>query len=246
MVRDSEGQWSLPQFVTLTGGSVGWQAGIQGTDVILVFMTRKSVEGLRAASSPSGPTPPLSAGPVGRNASAATDARLKAEILSYWREAAGCSSASGIDGSAIETNAKTACLLQRDLPMQSSAASIPESATRLRQDLDQMSPAPVVRARLRKCRASAGPRPRWPPAAAPAVNHLPTLRRHSTNTPRSCMESSMSSGGLSWACRATCSTSTSHPTATRCKPRCVSSTASPAIPNTKVSPTAPSSNRRTS
>src|SRR5579872_5535496 len=46
MVRDAEGEWSLPQFVTLTGGSVGWQAGIQGTDVVLVFKTRKGVEGL--------------------------------------------------------------------------------------------------------------------------------------------------------------------------------------------------------
>ena len=46
MVRDAEGEWSLPQFVTLTGGSVGWQAGIQGTDVVLVFTTKKGVEGL--------------------------------------------------------------------------------------------------------------------------------------------------------------------------------------------------------
>ena len=41
MVRGPEGAWGLPQFVTLTGGSVGWQAGVQGTDVVLVFMTQK-------------------------------------------------------------------------------------------------------------------------------------------------------------------------------------------------------------
>ena len=46
LVRDAEGEWSLPQFVTLTGGSVGWQAGIQGTDVVLVFTTAKGVQGL--------------------------------------------------------------------------------------------------------------------------------------------------------------------------------------------------------
>ena len=44
MVRDTEGEWSLPQFVFLTGGSVGFQAGIQASDVVLVFTTRKGVE----------------------------------------------------------------------------------------------------------------------------------------------------------------------------------------------------------
>src|SRR4029077_12556900 len=39
--RDAAGEWSLPQFITLTGGSVGWQAGIQATDVVLVFKSRK-------------------------------------------------------------------------------------------------------------------------------------------------------------------------------------------------------------
>ena len=46
MVRDAEGEWSLPQFITLTGGSVGFQAGIQGSDIVLVFTSRKGVDGL--------------------------------------------------------------------------------------------------------------------------------------------------------------------------------------------------------
>ena len=46
LVRDADGEWSLPQFVTLTGGSVGWQAGVEGSDVVLVFTSQKAVRGL--------------------------------------------------------------------------------------------------------------------------------------------------------------------------------------------------------
>lgn len=46
LVRDDKGSWHAPSFITLTGGSIGFQAGIQSTDVILVFKTRKSVDGL--------------------------------------------------------------------------------------------------------------------------------------------------------------------------------------------------------
>ena len=45
MARAAQGQWTLPQFITLTGGSVGFQAGIQGSDVVLVFTTRKVSKG---------------------------------------------------------------------------------------------------------------------------------------------------------------------------------------------------------
>jgi lipid-binding SYLF domain-containing protein len=56
LVRDNDGEWSLPQFVTLTGGSVGWQAGVEGSDIVLVFTSQKAVRGLMQANSPSGPT----------------------------------------------------------------------------------------------------------------------------------------------------------------------------------------------
>ena len=85
MVRDADGQWTLPQFITLTGGSVGWQAGIQGTDVVLVFTTRKGVEGLLKGKFTVGVDAAATAGPVERNAAAATDTKLKAEIFSYSR-----------------------------------------------------------------------------------------------------------------------------------------------------------------
>ena len=142
MVRDADGEWGLPQFVTLTGGSVGWQAGVQGTDVILVFMTKKSIDGLLSGKFTIGADAAAAAGPVGRNASAATDVRLRAEILSYSRSR-GLFAGLALDGSAIEIDGES------QLNFYGSAAGqlparIPESAVRLRQDLVNLTPSALA------------------------------------------------------------------------------------------------------
>ena len=85
LVRDQNKGWHAPVFVTLTGGSIGWQVGVQSTDVILVFKTRKSIEGILSQKFTLGVDAAAAAGPVGRQASAATDAQFKAEIYSYAR-----------------------------------------------------------------------------------------------------------------------------------------------------------------
>ena len=85
LVRSESDQWLPPMFITLTGGSVGWQAGIQSTDVILVFRTRKSINNLMNGKLTLGVDAAAAAGPIGRQAAAATDASLSAEILSYSR-----------------------------------------------------------------------------------------------------------------------------------------------------------------
>jgi lipid-binding SYLF domain-containing protein len=82
-VRTQSGEWSNPVFITLTGASVGFQAGIQSTDVILVFKSRKSVDGIIKGTVTLGADASVAAGPVGRHAGAATDLELKAEIYSY-------------------------------------------------------------------------------------------------------------------------------------------------------------------
>ena len=83
-VRQDSG-WSNPAFITLAGGSIGWQIGAQSTDIILVFKTRRGVENLASGKVTLGADAAIAAGPVGRQASAATDAQLKAEIYSYSR-----------------------------------------------------------------------------------------------------------------------------------------------------------------
>jgi lipid-binding SYLF domain-containing protein len=85
LVRENNGGWSDPVFVSLTGGSVGWQVGGTSTDVVLVFKNRKGVEGLLKGKFTLGADAAVAAGPVGRSAEAATDVMLKSEILSYSR-----------------------------------------------------------------------------------------------------------------------------------------------------------------
>ncbi len=101
MIRDENRAWQPPQFVTMTGGSVGWQAGIQATDVVLVFMTRNSIQGLLNGKFTIGVDAAASAGPVGRNASAGTDLSLKSEIYSYSRSR-GLFVGASVDGSSLQ------------------------------------------------------------------------------------------------------------------------------------------------
>jgi lipid-binding SYLF domain-containing protein len=85
VVRTEGGGWSNPSFITLTGGSIGWQIGVQSTDVILVFKSEKSIEGVTKGKFTLGVDAEIAGGPVGRHAAAATDAQLRAEIYSYSR-----------------------------------------------------------------------------------------------------------------------------------------------------------------
>ena len=85
VVRQDDDSWSNPAFITMTGGSIGWQVGAQSTDVILVFRTRKGVESIANGKFTLGADASVAAGPVGRQASVATDIRFQAEVVSYSR-----------------------------------------------------------------------------------------------------------------------------------------------------------------
>lgn len=84
-VRNPDGSWSNPVFLTLYGGSIGFQWGMQTTDMVLVLMSRKSVEGISGGKFTLGFDASVAAGPVGRTASADTDATFRAQVLSYSR-----------------------------------------------------------------------------------------------------------------------------------------------------------------
>ncbi len=85
VVRQDDNSWSNPAFVTLTGGSFGWQIGAQSTDIILVFKTRKGVDGIENGRLTLGADVSVAAGPLGRQASVSTDIEFKAEVYSYSR-----------------------------------------------------------------------------------------------------------------------------------------------------------------
>ena len=81
----NNGGWSAPAFLTLTGGSFGLQIGGQAADIILVINNRRGVENLVSNQFKLGADAAVAAGPIGRDAQAATDLQLRAEILSYSR-----------------------------------------------------------------------------------------------------------------------------------------------------------------
>jgi lipid-binding SYLF domain-containing protein len=100
VVRDKDGRFTSPTFITMTGGSFGWQWGVQSTDIMLVFTTRKGVEGITGGKFTLGADASVAAGPVGRSASASTDTSFKAEVYSYSRTR-GVFAGLALDGTAL-------------------------------------------------------------------------------------------------------------------------------------------------
>ena len=85
-VRNADQSWSPPVMVTMGGGSIGFQAGVQAADIVLVFKTPQSLTNILSGQKVTlGADASVAVGPVGRQANAATDARLGAEIYSYAR-----------------------------------------------------------------------------------------------------------------------------------------------------------------
>ena len=81
--RGGEGGWSPPSFVSLAGGSVGFQIGAEASDVVLFFMTERGARSLLTSKITLGGNASVAAGPAGRSGEASTDLKLEAEIYSY-------------------------------------------------------------------------------------------------------------------------------------------------------------------
>ena len=100
-VRDEKTRaWSSPAFLTITGGSVGLQIGVRATDLVLVIQNRRGLENLVKNEFKIGAGAAVTGGPVGRDAQAATDIQLRAEILSYSRSR-GLFAGATLEGSTI-------------------------------------------------------------------------------------------------------------------------------------------------
>jgi lipid-binding SYLF domain-containing protein len=147
IVRDEAGDWRGPVFISLTGGSFGWQVGIQATDIVLVFVSRQSVQGLLRGRFTIGADAAATAGPIGREASLATDHTLKSEIYSYSLSR-GLFAGLALDGSVLQVDAQatnryyagaTATAATAGQPGQ--AQQLPPSALRLLGEITRWSPA---------------------------------------------------------------------------------------------------------
>ena len=106
VVRDASGKFSDPIMVTLTGGNVGWQVGVQSTDIVLVFTTEKGIRGIADGKLTLGADASAAAGPVGRSASAGTDQSFSAEVYSYSRNR-GLFAGVSLDGSVLNIDNKS-------------------------------------------------------------------------------------------------------------------------------------------
>lgn len=95
------GGWSDPTFVQMTGGSVGWQIGVQSTDLVLLVMNSDGVKDLLDSEFKIGADASVAAGPVGRAAEASTDAKFGAKILAYSRSK-GLFAGLSLQGSALK------------------------------------------------------------------------------------------------------------------------------------------------
>ena len=105
LIKNSDGSWSNPVFITITGGSIGFQAGIQSVDLVLIFKNAESLENIGQGSFTLGGDVSVTIGPEGRNSSASTDYKFEAEVYSYSRSK-GLFAGISISGSAIEVDSK--------------------------------------------------------------------------------------------------------------------------------------------
>ena len=106
VVKREDGSWTDPVFITLTGGSIGFQIGVQSVDLVLIFKDRETLEKIGKGSFTLGGDASVTAGPVGRNSSASTDYKLEAEVYSYSRSK-GLFAGISISGSALDVDSKS-------------------------------------------------------------------------------------------------------------------------------------------
>ncbi len=99
-IKTPQGTWSNPAFVKLTGASIGFQAGVQSSDVVLVFTSQRGLDSIVNGKLTLGADASVAAGPVGRTTGLATDGGLKAEIWS-WSRARGLFAGVALDGAVL-------------------------------------------------------------------------------------------------------------------------------------------------
>src|SRR5579863_9793597 len=145
VVRDKlTSPWSNPTFVALTGGSWGFQAGAQSSDIVLVFTTKTGIEGIAGGKLTLGADASVATGPVGRQGSAATDMNFNAEIYSYARTR-GLFGGIALDGSviSIDRSANAALYVKSGVTateiFSDKAPAAPPTAQRFLERLAQMT-----------------------------------------------------------------------------------------------------------
>ncbi len=139
-----KGSWGAPTMMALEGGSFGFQIGGEATDFVLLVMNERGASGILASKVKLGGDASVAAGPVGRDASADTDATLRAEILSYSR-ARGLFAGVSLEGSTIRPdNGDNRRVYGREIPARdivlAGVVAAPPAAEQLISILDAKTP----------------------------------------------------------------------------------------------------------
>src|SRR6516164_5279614 len=142
--KDFKGKWGAPTMMALEGGSVGLQLGGEATDFVLLLMSTSSASSILSSKVKLGGDASAAAGPVGRTASAETDATMRAEILSYSR-ARGAFAGVSLAGSTLRPdNGANENLYGKKIDAKQivleHAVQAPPSASTLISTLDKASP----------------------------------------------------------------------------------------------------------
>lgn len=142
--EDFRGSWGAPTMMALEGGSFGFQIGGEATDFVLLVMNERGASGILSSKVKLGADASVAAGPVGRTASAETDATLRADILSYSR-ARGAFVGVALEGSSIRPdNGANKQIYGQEVPARqivlSGHVAAPQSAQRLISTLDSRTP----------------------------------------------------------------------------------------------------------
>ena len=147
LCRSTSGQgWGPPAAIRIEGGSVGFQIGVSSSDVILLVMNEQGMKKLTRSQFTIGGDATAAAGPVGRNASAQTDAFMRAEMLS-WSRSRGLFAGVSLDGATLrdDLDENKAMYGQswgaRDIL--TSGAKVPAGAQKLLASLNKYSPRRV-------------------------------------------------------------------------------------------------------
>jgi len=142
--EDFRGSWGAPTMMALEGGSFGLQIGGEATDFVLLVMNERGAGGILASKVKLGADASVAAGPVGRTASAETDATLRADILSYSR-ARGAFVGVSLEGSTIRPdNGANRKIYGREVPARqivlSRKVAIPAAARAMISTLNSRTP----------------------------------------------------------------------------------------------------------
>lgn len=139
--------WSAPVFFRVTGGSFGFQAGGQASDLVLIIRTEDGMQYLLASKFKLGGDASAAAGPVGRDAQAMTDLTLRAQVLTYSR-ARGLFAGVSLSGGVIrQDGGDTAAFYKQDIPFRtilSGGVPVPKEAEGFIATVEKYAPTPKV------------------------------------------------------------------------------------------------------